>query len=78
MENKKRLSLVVTELNNVERHLKKSYLLVREIDFISEDTQNWYKKEMEYLLDDTQDLIDRIKYIYNSEDPDKPKPKVIV
>lgn len=78
MENKKRLNLVITELTNVRKHVKKSSYWVKEIDFLGEDTIDWYKKETENLLVDTQDLMDRIKFIYNSENPDKPKPKVII
>jgi len=72
------LKLVLTELDDAKKHLEKSFYWVKEIDFLCEDTTDWYKREIKNLLIDTQDLMDRIKFIYNSENPDKSKPKVII
>jgi len=72
------LKLVLTELEDAREHLKKSFYWVKQINFLCEDTKNSYKKEMEYLMVDISDLMSKIKYLYNSENPDKPKPKVII
>jgi len=70
--------LALFKLGKAKRTLKESRHWVGEIDFLSKETQDWYKNEIDNLLTDVQDLADKFRLLYNSENPNRPKPKVII